>query len=355
MPLTEQLTTEIDNAVEQEMSEQKAREAQEAKKNQEIEEGDGDGEGESEDENGEVEGGEGKEGESEGEGEGEESGESEGGEGEGSEGGEGEGEGGEGAGGTPTKKTVSDFAIEKAVQAGISLEDARSFPSEESLLRVVANLDVVQQEQARLEEQIAASTAAAAAKDVGDQEGDIFAALPKLDPEDYSPEVIKMFDTFREVIIKQQETLKRFEEQQQTTTLASQQVAAQEVEQWFDTEIKNLGDGFSGALGTGGYGSLVPGSPQLAKRNAIAEQMAITLKGYEANGLTPPPREKVFDAAARFVLQDEFAQKRSKELADELKKRQGQHISRASGQKNQHSQSSEEETAALIDKKFFGK
>ena len=245
------------------------------------------------------------------------------------------------------EKEISDYVLTKAVMAGISLENARNFPSEEALLNVIANVEEMSQELARKQEQNAVSQKSK------EQKESILDSLPKLNPDDYEPEVIQMFDALKVVIGKQQEQIESFKNQQQSFIETSQQSNVREVERWFDSQVKSLGGDFSEALGEGGYRTLSPGSSQFAKRDAIAQQMAVMLAGYNATGIEPPPREQVFDAAVRIVLKEEFANRKNKSLADKLKKREGQHISRASGQKGKKSQSPIDETVELINQKFF--
>ena len=251
----------------------------------------------------------------------------------------------------PEPVTISDDALSAAVIAGIPLAEARSFRSEEALLRVVDTI------RSTVESQIAAAGAnktdgeGAAGKK---EDEDLLANLPELDPE-LAPEIRQTFDTLKDVVRKQQETIKSFQAQQEQTVTANQQAAAQELQQWFDTQVDNLGEDFAEALGKGAMSTLGQGSSQYAKRDQIANQMAVLLAGYRASGQQVPPREQVFGAAAKLVLADEFAAVRERELGKDLARRAGQHIHRAGGKKTKTSQSPQDETAALIDEKFFPK
>ncbi len=244
----------------------------------------------------------------------------------------------------PTKVVIGDDALTAAVRAGISLEEARQFPSEGVLLRTAELLRV------------------AADKHIGDKqkeptkpEDDPLANLPTLDPDEHGQDVIKLFSAITDVVRKQQEAIKAFQSQTEQASRGSQEAAAREVETWFDSQVKNLGEDFSETLGTGGYGTLDRGSPQYAKREAIADQVAVLLAGYKAAGKDAPPRDEVFDAAARSVLKDEYQRVHEKQLAGDLAKRSTQHIQRAGGKKNKTDQSPLDATAALLDAKFFGK
>ena len=249
----------------------------------------------------------------------------------------------------PEPVTISDEALSAAVIAGIPLAEARSFRSEEALLRVVDTI------RSTVESQIAAAGANKTDGGAGKKEDeDPLANLPELDPE-LAPEIRQTFDTLKDVVRKQQETIKSFQAQQEQTATANQQAAEQELQQWFDTQVDNLGEDFAEALGKGAMSTLGQGSSQYAKRDQIANQMAVLLAGYRASGQQVPPREQVFGVAARLVLADEFAAVKERELGKDLARRAGQHINRAGGKKTKTNQSPQEETAALLDEKFFGK
>lgn len=237
---------------------------------------------------------------------------------------------------TVTPPAISDHTLTMAVQAGIPLATARSFASEQALRDMVSVI------QAKDESAEAAPP-----------EPDPLDSLPTLDPENYDPEVIKMFDALVGVVRQQREAIKTFQGQQEQTARVSQEAASRDVEQWFDQQVAQLGDDFSEALGTGGYSALDRGSSQYAKRDAIANQMSVLLAGYRVLGQQAPPREQVFDTAARLVLADEYQKVHEKKLTSDLAKRSSQHIQRAGGQKATSKLSPDEETAALLDEKFF--
>ena len=244
------------------------------------------------------------------------------------------------------KVAVSDETLARAVNVGIPVADAREL-TPYSLERIIAARE------AELE--------AEAKGDSGLQESpgetvDPFADLPKLDPEVHDPEVVKMFDELTRVAKGQYETIQELKTQQSEATQSAQstrdadlEVATQEVEHFFNKQVSELGDNFSDALGTGDYSSLDRGSPQFAKREAIAGQMAVLFSGYDAQGQEPPPREEVFNVAARIVLRDEFQAVHDKELSGGLAKQAGQHLQRAGGVQAKSTQTPEEEAAQAAD------
>lgn len=241
----------------------------------------------------------------------------------------------------PAKQPISDSVLTQAVQAGFSLEEARLFGSESVLKSAVNRV-------------IEASKKNEPATELPEAE-DIFKDLPKLDPESYEPEVIKAFESLTAVMKKQQEMIQGLQANNRNTMQLQQDAASHEVEQWFDKQITSLGDDFKDALGSGGYSSLDRASPQFAKREAIANQAAVLLAGYKAAGQNAPDRDSVFQAAAKLVLMDEFQKVREKKISKDLEKRSAQHINRASGGKQSGNKDPFEETASLLDAKYFSK
>lgn len=260
------------------------------------------------------------------------------------EGGEAEGSGQE----TPVKpeapKGPSDEVLSRAVLAGIPLAEARQFASDDSLLRVVGAIHD------------AAGTGDEPDGKAGEEaeEKDPFADLPELDPEEYDPKLIKTFEAMKSALKSQNETIKGFRQQQEESAQAANEAAARDVEQWFDKQVESLGEEFTEALGEGAMSALDRGSSQYAKRDEIASRMAIILAGYQATGQQAPPREDVFNEAARLVLHDQFVSARERKLAKDLESRAGQHIARPGGKKTKQTQSPFDEAAAELDRKYFG-
>jgi hypothetical protein len=240
---------------------------------------------------------------------------------------------------------ISDAEVARAIRAGFTMEDIRTFPSEDSLSRVVTEVLAVKN---AVKQDTQKETQKEETKPV-----DPFVDFPTLDPEAYEPEVIKAFETLKNIVKGQSEAIEQFKTQQQETRQVSEAAAAKEAEQWFDKQVEGLGQDFTDALGTGGYSSLATGSVQLAKRDAIASQVAVMLAGYRQTGQTTPPREEVFDAAARLVLRDEYQRISEQNLTKDLTKRSKQHIQRAGSQSAKTKLSPDEEIAAEINEKFY--
>jgi hypothetical protein len=222
----------------------------------------------------------------------------------------------------------------------MSPEDIRAFGSEAALSRVLDNIEATQRATTKVAEP---------------EESDPLADLPPLDPDVYDAESIKMYDGLVAVIKKQQAALESMQSHQKQSVQASQRRAAHDVEVWFDGQVSKLGKDFSESLGDGKYSSLSRGSSQLAKRDELANQVAVLFAGYKASGQQSPSREDVFDAAARLVLKDDYLKAHEKQLASDLAKRSKQHIARASGQQDKSKLSPVDEIAGILDAKYFPK
>jgi len=229
----------------------------------------------------------------------------------------------------------------RAVRAGMTVSEVQSFPSDAALAAVCGVMERTQSTETKQKE---------------DKGPDPLDAFANLDPDVYEAETIEMFGALANEIKSQREQLRALTESQQQFATVGNAAAAHEIEKWFDAEVEGLGSDFSESLGTGAYSSLDRGSPQFAKREAIADHMAVTLAGLQATGRPVPSREELFKAAARLVLGDEFAKVSERKLQAALKKRSTQHISRVRKTGDQPTNKSPaEETAALLDEKFFSK
>jgi hypothetical protein len=228
--------------------------------------------------------------------------------------------------------------IERAVRAGISLEDAQAFPSDRALENACVVLESAQQH------------------DVNDNDEtpDPLDAIENLDPEEYGPEAIELLGGLTAQIREQREQIKALMEDQKNSATHSKEAYARDVEQQFNEQVAKLGEDFAEVLGAGAYSSLAPGSPQLAKRDAIAEQMTVTAAGLQAMGRPVPPLEELFDQAAGVVLREEFSAVKERKLQESLRNRSKQHLSRAGKRGSKTSNETPvEATVAALKRKFF--
>ena len=236
----------------------------------------------------------------------------------------------------PREETVA-----RAVKLGISPRDARMFRSENLLLNVLDSLE---------------SKKPTEVDDKVTEDNDLLASLPKLDPDVYEADVIKMYDGLVAVIKKQNDAIKSMQSSQAQVVRANQESVANDTVKWFDEQVAKLGADFTEVLGSGGYNTLEQGSPQYQKRDQIANQTSILLAGYRASGQRAPSRDEIFSQAARLVLGDEYQKVREQKLSADLERRSTQHIARVG--KNNASKSKGDpvaDIAAMLDERYFAK
>lgn len=242
---------------------------------------------------------------------------------------------------------ISQATFIEAFDIGMGMEDARSFKSNEELSEFIST--VKRNLRAQAVTQVQAEAKDEVAKQVKDE--DPFKDL-ELDSEKYDDDVVELFSKMKGVLKKQQEQFDELRQQQVQTVSSNEEAVKREVTQWFDGQIASLGDEFADSLGEGDIGTLTSGSPQLAKREEIANQMAIQMAGCQATGLSLPPREKVFADAAQVVLGSEFRKSQERKLQKKLVDRKDKHISRAGGRGEKTKLSPEDEVARMLDEKY---
>ena len=231
----------------------------------------------------------------------------------------------------------SDDLVERAVRAGFSLGDAKAFPSDsalESACSVIETRD--------------------AAGDGQEEEDQLTTLLGKLNPEEFEPEALEVLTALANEVRSQRDEIGALKSGHAQVQKTGRAAAEHEVEQWFDGQVANLGKDYVEALGSGAHAAFDQGSPQLAKREAIAGRMAVMIAGHKAVGGKVPPREVLFSDAVRAELADEITAMHERKLQGELKARSGQHIARGTGAGNKGTStvSPLDEAAALLDRKY---
>lgn len=253
---------------------------------------------------------------------------------------------------------ISDDALTRAVNAGLSLAEARSFASEDVLNGISNRLEQqTQQYRTWAQEEQARHFQANQQQQRQEEEVDPFADL-KLNPDDYEPEIVEKFEKLAEIVKGQRETIADFQYSQENAQASANEQSRVEIVDWFDKEISDLGEDFSGVVGTGKYNDLDRGSQQFANRDAIANQMSVLIAGYNAQGIPAPNRSDVFQTASRFVLSDQFVKVGNEKLSKQLEQQSTQHIQRANKSKATTVLTAEEqdkEIADSIDRQFFRK
>jgi len=227
---------------------------------------------------------------------------------------------------------LDDETLQRAVDAGMKLKDAKAFKGNKS----------------GLENVIALLESRSAAKPTEDREVAKAKAedeLPDLDPNEYDEKVVAHFKALKAQRAKDDERIAALEQQ-----LHQQKVES--AEEWFDGQIKDLGEDFEAVLGKGTVKDIAFGSAAFKKRGEIAERMEVLANGYIASGKPVPSDKALFDESVKIVLEKEIKAADERKLASKLEKRAGQHIARAGGSATKPRKSAEEEVISEIDEKI---
>lgn len=218
--------------------------------------------------------------------------------------------------------TVADDIIERAVKAGMSIADARTFQTAEALGRMCDMLEK-----------------GTKAEKVGDKAGqseadaDPLAGVEDLDPEQYDDKLVTMFKGLKDVIRKQHEAIIGLKRSSETDGKAV----------WFEGKVKSLGDEYVKALGA-----------DKAKRTLLEDKFAVLQAGYKAAGKTVDDGD-VFKDAVSLVLGDVQLKEQVSVKAKALADRRMKHIARPGGVRTTQAGSASADIAAEIDSKFFGR
>ena len=248
--------------------------------------------------------------------------------------------------------TFSGESLAYAMRNGLSFSEAKTFGSEKELVEFTSRLEY---------DRKAVSGSVTQGGGEPKPAVDPFADLPKLDPENFDPEVVDMFDRLTGIVKGQYETINNLQGSQQEFQRQHQESANSanltEVSGWFDKQVNELGDDFKDDLGEGNFASLDSNGSQYAKRDEIANQMSILIAGHKSNNIAVPPREKVFDTAMRMVLGNRFSEIEKNKLSGKLESQSKQLIRRTgktSPSATKTPDDEDKELADLLDQKFSG-
>jgi len=228
-------------------------------------------------------------------------------------------------------EAVPDALIERAVKAGMSISDAKSFQKADALERFCAMLEKRDGGDADKK------------KDEGKEADDPLAAIPDLDPEKYDEAVVAGFKGMKDIIRKQQEVINGLHGDGKSRDAA-----------WFDSKVAALGEAFVEAVGNGDRSKLDPNGPQAKKLAELESKVKVLSAGYKADG-KDVSRETVFNEAVAIVLGDVQAKAEAALKSGELEKRKRQHIARPSGAGMKPTTNVYDDVAAKLDQKYFGK
>jgi hypothetical protein len=229
---------------------------------------------------------------------------------------------------------ITDDQLTRAVKAGMSLGEARTFRDGKALDRVCELL-----------EQKAEKDGANKGDDKNgkNEEEDPLAGVPDLEPEEYDEKLVSGFKTMKDIIRKQHGLIKDMVSRESKPD-----------QSWIDDRIATLGDAYAESLGKGSTSKLDPNSPQAKKRAELNEKMNVLIAGYKAAG-KDVDRGAVFGEAVSVVLRDVVQKAAEDAKAAELAKRSKQHTVRPGANKTAPTGDVLADVANAVDRKFFGK
>lgn len=211
---------------------------------------------------------------------------------------------------------VSDDLLTRAIRAGMSMGDAKSFTDPGVLERQIDRLEGTSEE-GEIED----------ASEAKPQEEDPLASFPELDPDIYDENIVEGFKALKELVAGQNATIKEL-------TAGSQQSAQQ---LFMDKQVDVL-------AGVG----ITPTSEQ---RNQLNETFDVLKAGYEARGKEVAD-EQVFDQAASMIFGDETQKVATDQKASKAAKRSKMKTQRPGGSGARASGDPVDEIGKLIDQKF---
>lgn len=240
---------------------------------------------------------------------------------------------------------IDDDTLTRAVNAGMSLSDARQFPSAEALNRAAATMEAAASSQESASSQ---ETQEEGQESQNNQEGekDPIDAIPDLDPEEYDPDLANAFKGLKDLARQQREELQKLrgedgksgQEQGQT----SQEDGA-DITDWFDQQINSLDEEKQQVFGKGTVKEIDENSAEFQHRADLAERFQVLMSGYASAG-KQVSRDEVFQEAVNDV---------ASKLGQQLESRSSQHLQRSGKTQAETQKSPDEEAAEAINQQFF--
>jgi len=226
---------------------------------------------------------------------------------------------------------ITDALVERAVKSGMSIADAKAFQTADALERICSVLE--KRGEVKKVDEVEAQVVE-----------DPFAAIPDLDPNEYDEKVVAGFKAMKDIIKKQHEAL----------TDMRRDGSSREAVSFFDSQVAALGKAYAPVVGEGDRSKLDPKSPQAKTRAELESKFNVLTAGYKAAG-QDIAKETVFNEAVSLVMGDVQAKATAAEKSAALDKRARLHLARPAGTEHKPQADAFADTAAALDRKFFGK
>lgn len=220
--------------------------------------------------------------------------------------------------GKKTGDGISDDILERAVKAGMSIADAKSFASAPALERFCSLLESRSQADGKPGE------GGKQADEKGSDDHDPSSDIPDLDPEKYDENIVAGFKAMKEIIGKQFQT------------------------------IRDLKSGEAQSRSASEFGSLLAAKPGIDEkyRPVIEAKYNFLSKAYKADGADVKPSD-VLDEALAIVIGNEAG--KSVEKVEKLESRAKLHIQRPSKAPGKPTSDPWSDVAAEVEEAFSGK
>ncbi len=222
--------------------------------------------------------------------------------------------------GSDETDAVTDDHIERAIGAGMTMAEARQFKSGDLLDAMINRI------------QNDPDSSSDGKDDYSEESGenDLLNEIPDLDPDEYDEKIVDGFKAMKDIIQRQQETIKNMQKGQDGTN-----------PDWLELQILGLDKPVAKA---------VKSDP--TKLEAIRKKISVLQAGYEASG-EDVGREAIFQEAVSITMGDVIAQSAVDKKSRSLQKRSAQHINRPGGVRAEAKGDPIEEVGAEIDSKYF--
>lgn len=222
---------------------------------------------------------------------------------------------------------IDDALVERAVKAGISLSDAKSFASSEVLSRIVDSIEAKGKGAQGADGGGDGDSAAGA----GHEESVLPAELSEEDG--YDPGIVAAFNGMRKMLQQQNETIANL----------SRERATKERDSYFDSLVGTLDEPVRKGLDD-------------SSRKRLRDQFDVLVSGYVSLGMEKNI-DDVFKEAAKIALGAEMAKASSDRRAEALEKRKSLALARPGGEGGARTtkgndDGDEAELVAILNQKF---
>lgn len=211
-----------------------------------------------------------------------------------------DGTGDESDDGSEEPPAVDDALVERAVRAGLTMEDARKSPA--SVLEAFIKRAESDAESGKPDD----------GSNDGEEEKDPLEGIPELDSDEYDKELVNTFSSLRDIVRKQHEELTSL--RKSGTPEDSESVESAEFIGWLNAQVSALGEDYHDLFGKGPYSKLEDEKARAA-RDVLIRHMDVAEEDAKALGRNVPEREELFKAALSSAFGDKLKEIKGKELA----------------------------------------